>query len=140
MPEESSAVSKISPAPGDYDSICAALMQTERGRWFLQEYARRNRSTDTKVLLDSIARIEAVVCAERHKQVHQDFRSELLEMSEAITRTREEVADIRSDAAAPHESALPDGQAAPLPRSPPPSGVFAAAGRIRDVTWAMRGH
>jgi hypothetical protein len=140
MPEESSAVSKISPAPGDYDSICAALMQTERGRWFLQEYARRNRSTDTKVLLDSIARIEAVVCAERHKQVHQDFRSELLEMSEAITRTREEVADIRSDAAAPHESALPDGEASPMPRSPPPGGVFAAAGRIRDVTWAMRGH
>src|SRR5258708_11506866 len=41
MSEEPSAISRISPAPGDYDSICAALMHTERGRWFLQEYARR---------------------------------------------------------------------------------------------------
>jgi len=63
MSEEPFAISKISPAPAaerDYESICAALMDTERGRWFLQEYAKRNRSADTKVLLVAIERIEAV--------------------------------------------------------------------------------
>ena len=140
MSEQLSAISKIPPppaAPSDYDSICAALMDTERGRWFLQEYTRRNRGADTKLLLTAIERIEAVVCAERSKQAQQGFRSDLLEMASAITRTRAEVAEIRSDAAARPESAQPDGQASPVPR---PRDVFAAAERIRDVTWAMRGH
>jgi hypothetical protein len=127
MSEETSAIATISPAPGDYDSICAALMQTGRGRWFLQEYARRSRGADTQLLLAAIARIEAAVCVEKHVQVRQDFRSDLLDMAEAITRTRAEVAE-------------PASEASPTPRSPQPGNVFAAAERIRDVTWAMRGH
>src|SRR5450755_2378440 len=143
MSEEHFAVSRISPAPeaqSDYDSICAALMQTERGRWFLEEYAKRNRSADTHLLLAAIQRIEAVVCTERSKQAQQGFRTDLLEMAKAITRTRAEVAEIRSDAAHRPESAHPDGESSPLPRPPQSRDVFAAAERIRDVTWAMRGH
>jgi hypothetical protein len=143
MSEELFAISRISPAPaaqGDYDSICAALMQTERGRWFLQEHARRNRSADTQLLLAAIERIEAVVCAERNKQVQPGFRSDLLEMAQAITRTRAEVAEIRSEPASRAGSARPDGEASPVPPPPQPRDVFATAERIRDVTWAMRGH
>jgi hypothetical protein len=143
MSEELSAISKIAPAPAaqsDYDSICAALMDTERGRWFLQEFALRNRSADTKLLLAAIERIEAVVCAERNKQAQQGFRTDLLEMAQAITRTRAEVAEIGSDTAARPESARPDGESSPVPGPPQPRDVFAAAERIRDVTWAMRGH
>jgi len=139
MPEELSAVSKASLAPAaqsDYDAICAALMQTERGRWFLEERARRNRSADTQLLLSAIQRIEAVVCAERNKHAQQELRSDLLEMAHAITRTRAEVAELRSEMAA--QSAHPAGKASlPAPES---GDVFAAAERIRDVTWAMRGH
>jgi hypothetical protein len=137
MSEELFAISKIPPAPaaqGDYDSICAALMHTERGRWFLQEYARRNRSADTQLLLAAIERIEAVVCAERNKQAQQGFRSDLLEMAKAITRTRAEVAEIKTDALRA-ELAQPD-----TPPPPKTRDVFAAAERIQDVTWAMRGH
>jgi hypothetical protein len=143
MSEELFAVSTISPAAAaqsDYDSICAALMQTERGRWFLEEYAKRNRSADTQILLAAIQRIETVVCAdrsEREKQAQQGFRTDLLEMAEAITRTRAEVAEIPSDSALRPEAAGLDGEAEPPPRS---RNVFAAAERIRDVTWAMRGH
>jgi hypothetical protein len=140
MSEELFAISKISPAPaaqGDYDSICAALMQTQRGRWFLQEYAKRNRSSDTQILLAAIARLEAVVCAQRSKQAPQGFVSDLLDMAQAITRA--EVAEIRPDGAAPGPSARAEGDASPPP--PPRSrDIFAAAERIRDVTWAMRGH
>jgi hypothetical protein len=32
------------PADGDFDAVCAALRQSGRGRWFLEEYARRNRN------------------------------------------------------------------------------------------------
>src|SRR5580704_8487718 len=144
MSEELLAVSRISPAPAaqtDYDAICAALMHTERGRWFLDEYAKRNRSADTRLLLAAIERIEAVVCAERNKQAQQGFRTDLLEMAKAITRTRAEVAEIRADDAAAAGQARDNGDnVAALPRPPRPRDVFAAAERIKDVTWAMRGH
>lgn len=45
----------------DYDTILAALTGTARGRSFLQEYARRNRSADTAMLLAAIGRIEGLL-------------------------------------------------------------------------------
>jgi hypothetical protein len=38
------------PADGDYDAICAALRQTVRGRWFLEECARRSLNGQTTAL------------------------------------------------------------------------------------------
>jgi hypothetical protein len=38
----------------DYDAIESAIMESSRGRWFLSEYARRNRHADTNLLLSAI--------------------------------------------------------------------------------------
>ncbi len=63
MSEEPFALTLHAPQPvaGDYDAIHAAVMETARGRWFLQEYARRNRNADTALLLAAIERIEAAL-------------------------------------------------------------------------------
>lgn len=45
----------------DYEAICATVMQTTRGRWFLAEYARRNRNADTRMVLDAVDRIESAM-------------------------------------------------------------------------------
>lgn len=45
----------------DYEAIEAAVMETGRGRWFMAEYAKRNRQADTLQLLGAIQRIERVV-------------------------------------------------------------------------------
>jgi hypothetical protein len=135
QPSARSIVSSALPAPDEYDAICAVLMHTERGRWFLQEYARRNRSGDTQVLLAAIQRIEDVVRGERDRQARQSLRSDLLEMAKAITRTRAEV-----------EGVGPTAVPAPTPLGPKATSgrgngdVFASAERIRDIAWAMRGH
>jgi hypothetical protein len=42
----------------DYDAIASAVMETERGRWFLAEFARRNRAADTAAVLDALATLE----------------------------------------------------------------------------------
>ncbi|GBD48917.1 hypothetical protein [Methylopila sp. Yamaguchi] len=42
----------------DYESIEQAVMETERGRWFLAEFARRNRAADTGVILEALGRLE----------------------------------------------------------------------------------
>jgi hypothetical protein len=42
----------------DYDAIEEAVMETARGRWFLSEYARRNRAADTVSVLEALGRLE----------------------------------------------------------------------------------
>jgi hypothetical protein len=49
------------PSDTEYDAVYAAVTATERGRWFLTEYANRNRHADTQLLVDALAKIEAAV-------------------------------------------------------------------------------
>jgi hypothetical protein len=49
------------PSETDYLSFCATFSESARGRWFLAEYAKRNRNADTEVLLAALDRIEALV-------------------------------------------------------------------------------
>ncbi|MHA1560416.1 MAG: hypothetical protein ACTSWI_07080 [Alphaproteobacteria bacterium] len=44
----------------DYDAIEEAVMETARGRWFLSEYARRNRAADTASVLEALGRLEEI--------------------------------------------------------------------------------
>jgi hypothetical protein len=115
------------PADADYDALCEALMASSRGRWFLEEYAKRNRNADTGLVLDAIARVEAVVRSEQTHQASQGVRIELLEMARTIAQTRADVAETK-----PERSAGPSAAAA--------TDVFAAAGRLQEVAWAMREH
>jgi hypothetical protein len=45
----------------EYDAVYAAVSATERGRWFLTEFANRHRHADTDSLMAALARIEAGV-------------------------------------------------------------------------------
>lgn len=68
MAHDAYALSPISaraaqPAETDYEAICDAFMETSRGRWFLAEYAKRNRNADTRAVLDAVARIETALVA-----------------------------------------------------------------------------
>lgn len=66
MPDDSRARNTITPPPlagADYAAILATIAATERGRWFLDEYAARHRGTDTEQVLAAIARVEAAIAA-----------------------------------------------------------------------------
>lgn len=70
MAEEAFALSPISarpnmPGEADYEAIREAFMETARGRWFLNEYAKRNRHADTGMVLEAVARIEAGLRAQK---------------------------------------------------------------------------
>lgn len=57
-----SEVRSLTPlSENDYEAIEAAVMETARGRWFMAEFAKRNRQADTQQLLGAIGRIERVV-------------------------------------------------------------------------------
>src|SRR5215471_11409465 len=53
------------PSEEDYEAIREAFMETARGRWFLDEYAKRNRNSDTRMVLDAVARIEETIAAQK---------------------------------------------------------------------------
>jgi hypothetical protein len=53
------------PSEEDYDAISQAFMETARGRWFLGEYAKRNRNADTRMVLDAVERIEQSIAAQK---------------------------------------------------------------------------
>lgn len=58
---------KINFEDEDFEAIEEAVLETERGRWFLAEYAARNRRTETTTLLASIAKLEKAVASELHQ-------------------------------------------------------------------------
>ena len=49
----------------DYDAIVSAIMETSRGRWFLAEFARRNRHANTELLLEAIDGVSKSINAPR---------------------------------------------------------------------------
>lgn len=136
------------PAPirvADYEAIEAALMESARGRWFLAEFARRNRSSDTNVLLDAITRLETVVMRERTPTPGSDvIRRDLIEMSEAIARTRREIAAIRPPEGLPGGegrglvSATEELDAIVEATETATSDILGAAEEIQETAWQLR--
>ncbi|WOF74581.1 protein phosphatase CheZ [Parvibaculaceae bacterium PLY_AMNH_Bact1] len=80
----------------EYDAILAAVMETPRGRWFIEEFTRRNRTADTQTLLSAIESIGNVAqTATAPTQTVDVLRLELQEMSASIQQTRSEIAAIK---------------------------------------------
>ncbi len=48
---------------GDFESIEKAVMESRRGRWFLDEYARRRSGGETKILLSAIGKLETAIAS-----------------------------------------------------------------------------
>ncbi len=86
-------------AETDFDAIEAAVMETARGRWFLAEYALRNRNADTRMLLEAIGRLERAVAGTRDGDGNgsDGLRHDITEMATAIARARAEGATLIPD-------------------------------------------
>jgi chemotaxis regulatin CheY-phosphate phosphatase CheZ len=135
---ESKALTPISDA--DYEAIEYAVMETARGRWFLKEYAQRNRTADTQMLLAAIERLEGVVTSERQTQSMDRLRFDLLEMAKAITRTKSEIASIRPNDGAQTDlvvaSEALDGIVRTTERAT--SEILEAAEHVQEAAWTLR--
>jgi len=131
MAEEAFALSPISaraalPSEEDYAAISEAFMETSRGRWFLGEYAKRNRNADTRMVLDAVARIEESLAAQRQAAA-EAFRGEQLE--QALTALRGAVEAAQASAIAALDGLSFEQQLAPVRK-----GVRV----IREISWRLR--
>ncbi|WFU66995.1 MULTISPECIES: hypothetical protein [Bradyrhizobium] len=131
MAEEAFALSPISaraalPSEEDYAAISAAFMETSRGRWFLGEYAKRNRNADTRMVLDAVARIEESLSAQRQAAAAA-IRDEQLAQALAALRGAIEAAQASAIAAL-------DGISFEQNLAPVRKGVRV----IREISWRLR--
>ena len=67
-----------------------------RGRWFLEEYARRHRSADTKILLDAIGKLENLMIARSSTLSQGSGQAEITSLLNTIRKTRSEIAAVRN--------------------------------------------
>lgn len=135
---ESKALTPIDEA--DYEAIEAAVMETQRGRWFLAEYARRNRTADTGMLLEAIGRLENAVRSERESLDLDRLRFDLVEMARAITITKREIASIRPAEGTPTDlgvaSEALDGIVRTTERAT--TDILEAAENVQEAAWTLR--
>jgi chemotaxis regulatin CheY-phosphate phosphatase CheZ len=123
-----------------YAALEAALKATPRGRWFLAEYARRNRAAETDMLLEAVARLEAAVLRPQRQPAPTDVLAELKALSEAIANTRREIARIKP----PHHvdkdivSATEELDCIVEATERATSEILEAAEDIQEVAWTMR--
>jgi hypothetical protein len=154
MADEAFALSPISaratlPSEEDYAAIAEAFMETSRGRWFLTEYAKRNRNADTHMVLDAVARIEQSLAAQREETLEREAslqREEGLsaqQAAEAVAaaaaaqeRLTEALAAIRSSVEAAEESAVEALDSLALEQRLAP--VRKGARVLREIAWRLR--
>lgn len=127
MANEAFALSPMSaraaePNEQDYDAIREAFMETARGRWFLGEYAKRNRNADTAMVLDAVAKIEETLAAQRQPVVED-------RLPEALVAIRRAIEDAESAAGKAFDPAALEASLAPIPR-----GVRI----IKEISWRWR--
>lgn len=124
----------------DYEAIEAAVMETTRGRWFLAEYARRNRNTDTDVVLTALDRVERTLRRDRAAPDIDRIRLDLADMAEAISRTKQEIAQMKLEtehggrfADASHELDAIVSQTETATNE-----ILLAAEGIQEAAWTLR--
>jgi chemotaxis protein CheZ len=124
----------------DYDMIESAVMETTRGRWFLAEYARRNRHADTTMLLGAIERLEASLRGEPPPRAVDRLRFDLVEMARSIARTKAEIATIKPDAVQHGKfgEATEELDSIVQATETATSEILAAAEQIQEIAWTLR--
>jgi chemotaxis regulatin CheY-phosphate phosphatase CheZ len=124
----------------DYEAIEGAVMETARGRWFLAEYARRNRHADTTMLLKALDRIEGAIRGERSVDAVDRIRFDLVEMSKSIARTKAEIAAIKPDAEhhGKFGEASEELDSIVQATETATSDILACAERIQEMAWTLR--
>lgn len=73
----------------DFESIESAVLETARGRWFLAEYARRQRATETEGVIAAIERLEAGLT--RRPSLDTGLRGEVAKIAKMVGQAHGDV-------------------------------------------------
>jgi chemotaxis regulatin CheY-phosphate phosphatase CheZ len=138
MTDEARSLTPIADA--DYAAIEQAVMETARGRWFLREYAARNRQADTNQLLDAIGKLERAVSGEHASQHIERVRYDLLEMAKSISRLKVEVDAVKPESGETTQFDQAANALDTIVRTTEraTSSILEAAESIQEAAWSLR--
>lgn len=124
----------------DYEAIEAAVKETNRGRWFLDEYARRNRHADTLAIVATLERLEKTIKVERSVPDIDRIRLDLADMAEAILRTKQEIAQIKHEGenGSRFQQASNELDAIVVQTEGATNDILLNAERIQELAWTLR--
>ncbi|MCP4932626.1 MAG: protein phosphatase CheZ [bacterium] len=143
----------------EYQALETALLQTVRGRNFLTEYLRRNGGdvvststmmvdeglsspdvgSDTYKILQAVEKLHIAVMDHQKQPVADHTRMDILEMAKAISKTRSEIAAMRTDGEYDHMSvAAGEMDAIVQSTEKATNDILHAAEKIQEVAWRLR--
>jgi chemotaxis regulatin CheY-phosphate phosphatase CheZ len=105
----------------------------------MSEHARRNRQADTKLVLEAIEKLERMIA--RHEGPESDrVRVDLVEMMNAITRTKVEIASIRPTRHTGNhfDQASTELDAIVSTTEKATSEILASTERVQEIAWTLR--
>jgi hypothetical protein len=137
------------PSEDDYEAIAAAVMETARGRWFLQEYAKRNRNADTGSVLAAIERLDERLGEQLENAQHPVsidktavalISHDVIDLAEAITQVKQEVRELGANGTQGDHfvSATLELEAIVSQTETATGEILEAAEKIQEVLWALR--
>lgn len=121
----------------DYNAIQEAVMETARGRWFLNEYAKRNRVSDTNKVLDAIDNVKTYITREHEPGDVMQMRLNIVDMTQKIEQIKSEIANTDqsgpniADAQGELNVALDETEKAT-------STILSSAEQIQGLAWEIR--
>ncbi|RDJ23065.1 hypothetical protein DWF00_06830 [Bosea caraganae] len=113
----------------DYEAIASAVMETARGRWFMTEFAKRNRQADTAQVLAAINKLQRTFGAAPAQQ--PTGGADLRDAITLIMELRTDLERIGGGAGEPSSrlAARIEGAA---------SSVIGATESIQEAAWGLR--
>jgi hypothetical protein len=112
----------------DYEAIAAAVMETARGRWFMDEFAKRNRQADTAQVLAAVQRLERAMNGAAHPQPAEPDAVEAAAL----------IADLRLDLEriSGRDNNLSSGLAGRIEAAA--ATIVTATESIQEASWSLR--
>lgn len=123
-----------------FDALEKAVRETPRGQAFLNEFARRIRSTDTDRILGAIEQMKSSVSETITSTSLDVLRRELETMAASIAQTRKEIASIKPEGPGNNRIVTATEELDHIVRSTEQatSEILSAAERIQQIVQELR--
>jgi chemotaxis regulatin CheY-phosphate phosphatase CheZ len=122
----------------EYDAIERAVLETPRGRWFLQEFARRNRMSGTEEVIGAIERLYDLARETAAEARYGFLYHEMQEMRRAMSETRAAIAAVKPGERHNIPASNDDLAAVAEAADRASRDVVEAAERLQDIADTLR--
>ena len=121
----------------DYRAIEEAVMETARGRWFLAEYAKRNRVSDTVRVVEAIDSLKSYITTEHDPADMLQLRLDILDMTQTIEQIKTEIANTDDDGSTISDAQL-ELNVVLDETEEATSSILSSAEKIQEIIWELK--